>query len=289
MGVVLPADGFLAGAARPVRPATACCSIFDEVISGFRAAAGGAQQIWQGEARPDVPRQDHRRRPAGRRLRRARGPDGVRVAGRARSTRRARSRATRWRWPPGSGRSRRCSKPLYATWRASAAMLAVGLADAARDAGVAAAGQRARLAAHAVLHRARRCATTARRSRPTACSTRAFFRGMLARGIYPPPSQFEAWFLSAAHTEADVKKTIRAAAGGHEGSRSGRVTIGSAAGRHEAASHRWRARRQRSRSAAARRSSSSRCAIPTRPTWTSTVEAVRRARAGRVGDCCASP
>jgi glutamate-1-semialdehyde 2,1-aminomutase len=34
---------------------------------------------------------------------------------------------------------------------------------------------------------------------------------MLARGIYPPPSQFEAWFLSAAHTEHDVEKTIRAA------------------------------------------------------------------------------
>ncbi len=34
---------------------------------------------------------------------------------------------------------------------------------------------------------------------------------MLARGVYPPPSQFEAWFLSAAHTEADIKKTIRAA------------------------------------------------------------------------------
>ena len=39
----------------------------------------------------------------------------------------------------------------------------------------------------------------------------AFFRGMLARGIYPPPSQFEAWFLSAAHTEADIAKTIRIA------------------------------------------------------------------------------
>jgi glutamate-1-semialdehyde 2,1-aminomutase len=38
-----------------------------------------------------------------------------------------------------------------------------------------------------------------------------FFRGMLTRGIYPPPSQFEAWFLSAAHTRADVDKTIRAA------------------------------------------------------------------------------
>jgi len=40
-----------------------------------------------------------------------------------------------------------------------------------------------------------------------------FFRGMLARGVYPPPSQFEAWFLSAAHTDRDVKKTIDAAHG----------------------------------------------------------------------------
>jgi glutamate-1-semialdehyde 2,1-aminomutase len=39
----------------------------------------------------------------------------------------------------------------------------------------------------------------------------AFFRAMLARGVYPPPSQFEAWFLSAAHTERDIARTIRAA------------------------------------------------------------------------------
>jgi len=38
-----------------------------------------------------------------------------------------------------------------------------------------------------------------------------FFRGLIARGVYPPPSQFEAWFLSAAHTPRDVDKTIRAA------------------------------------------------------------------------------
>src|SRR5207253_875362 len=38
-----------------------------------------------------------------------------------------------------------------------------------------------------------------------------FFRGMLARGIYLPPSQFEAWFLSTAHTERDVDRTIAAA------------------------------------------------------------------------------
>src|SRR5215470_16390766 len=38
-----------------------------------------------------------------------------------------------------------------------------------------------------------------------------FFRAMLEAGIYLPPSQYEAAFLSAAHTEADVQKTIEAA------------------------------------------------------------------------------
>lgn len=38
-----------------------------------------------------------------------------------------------------------------------------------------------------------------------------FHRGMLERGIYLPPSQFEAAFLSAAHSEADIDHTIEAA------------------------------------------------------------------------------
>ena len=38
-----------------------------------------------------------------------------------------------------------------------------------------------------------------------------FFRGMLEKGIYLPPSQFEAAFLSAAHTEKDIHHTISAA------------------------------------------------------------------------------
>jgi len=40
----------------------------------------------------------------------------------------------------------------------------------------------------------------------------AFFRGMLAEGFYLAPSQFEAAFLSTAHTEADVDATVAAAA-----------------------------------------------------------------------------
>ncbi len=37
-------------------------------------------------------------------------------------------------------------------------------------------------------------------------------RGLLARGVYPPPSQFEAWFPSLAHDEDDLQRTIEAAA-----------------------------------------------------------------------------
>ena len=33
-----------------------------------------------------------------------------------------------------------------------------------------------------------------------------------ARGVYPPASQFEAWFPSLAHTDGDIELTINAAA-----------------------------------------------------------------------------
>jgi glutamate-1-semialdehyde 2,1-aminomutase len=38
-----------------------------------------------------------------------------------------------------------------------------------------------------------------------------FFQGMLQEGVYLPPSQFEAWFVSTAHTEADLEMTGAAA------------------------------------------------------------------------------
>ncbi len=48
-----------------------------------------------------------------------------------------------------------------------------------------------------------------------ACDTEAyarFCRAMLDRGVYPPPSQFEAWFVSLAHDESSVDRTLEAAA-----------------------------------------------------------------------------
>jgi glutamate-1-semialdehyde 2,1-aminomutase len=40
----------------------------------------------------------------------------------------------------------------------------------------------------------------------------AWCRALLARGVYPPPSQFEAWFPSLAHTSEHVARTVEAAA-----------------------------------------------------------------------------
>jgi glutamate-1-semialdehyde 2,1-aminomutase len=39
----------------------------------------------------------------------------------------------------------------------------------------------------------------------------AWCRGLLSRGVYPPPSQFEAWFPSLAHTSEHVERTLAAA------------------------------------------------------------------------------
>jgi len=38
-----------------------------------------------------------------------------------------------------------------------------------------------------------------------------FFRSMLDSGVYLPPSQYEAAFLSATHTEQDIQQTMAAA------------------------------------------------------------------------------
>jgi glutamate-1-semialdehyde 2,1-aminomutase len=48
-----------------------------------------------------------------------------------------------------------------------------------------------------------------------ACDTDAYAawcRELLARGVYPPPSQFEAWFPSLAHTGEQIERTVDAAA-----------------------------------------------------------------------------
>jgi len=50
--------------------------------------------------------------------------------------------------------------------------------------------------------------TSAKTSDTAAFST--FFNSMLEQGIYLPPSQFEACFISSAHNEQDIADTLNA-------------------------------------------------------------------------------
>jgi glutamate-1-semialdehyde 2,1-aminomutase len=57
-----------------------------------------------------------------------------------------------------------------------------------------------------------------------ACDTAAyarFFRVMLDGGIMLPPSQFEAWFISTAHTEGDIDATIEVARAAFKAAKAG--------------------------------------------------------------------
>jgi glutamate-1-semialdehyde 2,1-aminomutase len=42
-------------------------------------------------------------------------------------------------------------------------------------------------------------------------SYRRYFHGMLTRGVYLAPSPYEATFLSVAHTDQDIERTLEAA------------------------------------------------------------------------------
>ena len=80
MGVVPPEPGFLE-ALRSLCDASGALLVFDEVITGFRVARGGAQERFGVTPRPDDPRQDRRRRAAAGRVRRPRRRDGAARAG----------------------------------------------------------------------------------------------------------------------------------------------------------------------------------------------------------------
>ena len=102
------------------------------------------------------------------------------------------------------------SKKLYVHLSDRGAQLAEGLADAARRAGVALQinGLGSVLTPFFTAAPVRNYQTA---TRSDTAKYATFFKGMLARGIYLPPSQFEGWFLSAAHTKRDVDTTIAAA------------------------------------------------------------------------------
>jgi len=208
MGIVPPAAGFLEGL-RTLCDRHATILIFDEVISGFRVSPGGAQERFG--VRPDLTclgkiiggglpvgayggRKDLMEQVA---------PVGpVYQAGTLSGNPLA---MTAGLWALSQ-----LSPALYARLDRLGRRLATGLAAAAREATL-----DLQVNAHGSVLTP---FFTARPVHDYQSATRAdttayarFFRGMLTRGIYPPPSQFEAWFLSGAHTTRHIDLAIEAA------------------------------------------------------------------------------
>ena len=208
MGTVLPEPGFLQGL-RSLCDAHGMVLIFDEVMTGFRVAAGGAQALYG--ITPDLTC-----------LGKIVG-GGLPVAaygGRADLMDRVSPAGPIYQAGTLSGNPlamvaglwslKRLNRRLYRNLSTMGHALAAGLADAARDA-------RVPLQVNALGSMLTPFFATERvrdyRSALTADTAAfgIFFRAMLERGIYLPPSQFEAWFISAAHTPRDIAKTVDAA------------------------------------------------------------------------------
>ena len=100
----------------------------------------------------------------------------------------------------------------YETLEARSARLEKGLAEAVREAKISARVQRV----GSMLTLFFTAGEVVDYAGARACDTEAFgrfFQGMLGRGVYLPPSQFEAWFVSLAHTDEDIRRTVEAARG----------------------------------------------------------------------------
>ncbi len=209
MGCVLPQAGFLPGLKKLCRE-TGALLVFDEVMTGFRVHPAGAQGLYK--IRPDLTALGKvigGGMPVGayggrRDIMRLVSPEGKVYQAGTLSGNPVAMAAGLATLKLMAGRS------VYAKLHQKTQRLARGLAEAAEQAGL-------------------------KVSVPYACGMLSlffsknpprnlqevkkshtglfpgFFREMLRRGVYLPPSPYEAWFLSLSHGENEIAKTLRAA------------------------------------------------------------------------------
>ena len=209
MGVVAPAAGFLEGL-REITKREGALLIFDEVITGFRMAYGGAQQVYKID--PDLT-------VMGKII-----GGGLPVAaygGKRHIMERVAPLGPVYQAGTLSGnplamRAGLASLPkleapgFYEALNARAQRVAEGLRAGLKDSGV-----------EGVVNVAGSLLTIFFAPGPIrnygdakksdAGRFAAFFQEMLSRGIFLPPSQYEALFVSAAHSDAEIDRTIQAA------------------------------------------------------------------------------
>ncbi len=209
MGVVPPRLGFLE-TLRRVCDQSGALLVFDEVMTGFRVAPGGAQELYG--VRPDLttlskilgggfPSGAY----GGRRDLMSRiAPSGpVYQAGTLSGNPVAMAAGT-------ATLSTLARLKPWAALDAAGARLEQGLADAFRAAGVPACVTRVGSMGTAFFLEGEAGDFAAVKRADTARFGR-FHGHMLERGVYLPPSQFEAWFLSTAHDDAVIDHVISAA------------------------------------------------------------------------------
>jgi len=209
MGVVPPGEGFLAGL-RGITAKHGIVLIFDEVITGFRVGLGGAQERYG--VTPDMSLLGKiigGGLPVGAYGGKAEimahiSPEGpVYQAG----TLSGNPLAT----AAGMAMLDELNRPgVYEELDRMGAKLAEGLEAAARDAGVPTFHTRVG-SMMCMFFTDAPVANYATATRSDTERYAAFFRGMLDRGSYFAPAQFEAAFVSTAHTEEDLEATIQAA------------------------------------------------------------------------------
>jgi glutamate-1-semialdehyde 2,1-aminomutase len=215
MGCVAPRDGYLEALRRLTRQ-TGALLIFDEVITGFRLAPGGAQQVYG--VMPDLTC-------LGKIL--GGGLPAAAYGGRADVMSMVAPEGPVYQAGTLSGNPLAMAAGCatldhlvrpghFEHLDALAIRLQVGLARAAQAAGVMVTVNRVGSMFTVFFCRGPVSDYATAKASDTGLYAR-FFHALLDRGVYFPPAQFEAAFVSLAHREADIDETVRAAEGALRG------------------------------------------------------------------------
>ncbi len=209
MGVVPPSEGFL-HRLKALARAHGALLIFDEVITGFRVAYGGAQELYG--VTPDLTvlgKIIGGGLPIGafggrREIMDLLAPQGpVYQAGTLSGNPLAVAAGT-------ATLALLSNRKLYAQLEEKAERLAAGLACACRESGIP--SFVSRVGSMLTLFFTEGPVTDwASAERSDRARYARFFHAMLDRNVFFPPSQFESCFLATAHTDRDIQMTIKAA------------------------------------------------------------------------------
>ncbi len=209
MGVVLPKEGFLEGL-RQITADNGSLLIFDEVITGFRVGPGGAQQLFNIE--PDLTCLG---KIIGGGL-----PVGA-YGGKKHIMERMAPEGDIYQAGTLSGNPLAMAAGLttlrilkendiYGQLEARAAMLFDGLSEAARKAGIKVMVNRVG-SMGALFFTDRPVMDFASAKASDEASFKRYFKAMLDKGVYLAPSAYEASFVSIAHDDGIIEKTVQIA------------------------------------------------------------------------------